>query len=95
MLTYYGSPKVVFFYFGLINSGLSTFFIQVIEMHFIEGETFLQKIIQVIYFSGLITVTAFVVPIFIYSIGVQFFSIMERAENTTLKKRIETIIVEE
>ncbi|WP_291725783.1 stage II sporulation protein M [Bernardetia sp.] len=89
------SLAVGFVYFVLINSGLSAFFIQAIEMHFIEGETFLQKIIQVVYFAGLISVTAFILPIFVYSIGIQYFSVMERAENTTLRKRIEAIVVEE
>ena len=89
------SLAVGFVYYVLINSGLTGFFIEVIEMHFIEGETFIQKIIEVCYFSGLITVTFFILPIFIYCIGVQYFSVMERAENTTLKERINKIIIEE
>jgi len=82
-------------YFVLLNSGLSGFFIGVLEMHFLEGETFVLKIVQVFYFAGLLTVTFLIVPLFVYSIGIQYFSIMERAENTTLRKRIEAIEVEE
>ncbi len=86
---------VGFVYFVLLNSTLSLFFIQVLEMHFIEGETFVLKIVQVFYFAGFLSVTYVIVPLFVYSIGIQYFSIMERAENTTLKKRIEAIEVEE
>ncbi|WP_375560154.1 stage II sporulation protein M [Bernardetia sp. OM2101] len=87
--------SVGFVYFVLLNSGLSGFFIGVLEMHFLKGETFVLKIAQVVYFSGLMTVTFIIVPLFVYSIGIQYFSIMERAENTTLKKRIESLEVEE
>jgi uncharacterized membrane protein SpoIIM required for sporulation len=89
------SLLVGFVYFVLLNSGLSGFFIGVLEMHFLVGETFVLKIVQVFYFAGLLTVTFLIVPLFVYSIGIQYFSIMERAENTTLKKRIEAIEVEE
>lgn len=86
---------VGFVYFVLINSGLTGFFIQIVEMHFLEGETFILKVIQVFYFAGLLSVTFIIVPLFVYSIGIQYFSVMERAENTTLKKRIEAIEIEE
>ncbi len=86
---------VGFVYYVLLNSSLSGFFISVLEMHFLEGETFILKIVQVFYFAGLLTVTFIIVPLFVYSIGIQYFSIMERAENTTLRKRIEAIEVEE
>ncbi|WP_338790842.1 stage II sporulation protein M [Bernardetia sp. MNP-M8] len=82
-------------YYVLINSPLSGFFIGVLEMHFLEGETFALKIVQVFYFASLITGMFLIVPLFIYSIGMQYFSVMERAENTTLKQRIEAIKVEE
>ncbi len=89
------SLLVGFVYFVLLNSSLTGFFIGALEMHFLEGETFILKMIQVFYFAGLLTVTFIIVPLFVYSIGIQYFSIMERAENTTLKKRIEAIKVEE
>ncbi len=82
-------------YFSLLNSGLSGFFIGVLEMHFLEGETFILKIVQVFYFAGLLAVTFIIVPLFVYSIGIQYFSIMERAENTMLTKRIEAMEIEE
>lgn len=89
------SLLVSFVYFILLNSTLSGFFIGVLEMHFLEGETFVLKIVQVFYFAGLLTVSFLIVPLFVYSIGIQYFSILERAENTTLRKRIEAIVVEE
>lgn len=89
------SLLVGFVYFILLNSSLSLFFIQVLEMHFLAGETFALKIVQVFYFAGFLSLTYVIVPLFVYSIGIQYFSIMERAENTTLKKRIEAIEVEE
>jgi len=64
-------------------------------MHFLEGEIFVLKIVQVFYFAGLLALTYVIVPLFVYAIGIQYFSIMERAENTTLRKRIEAIEVEE
>lgn len=82
-------------YFILLNSTLSGFFIGVLEMHFLEGETFVLKIVQVFYFASFFTITFIIVPLFVYSIGMQYFSIMERAENTTLRKRIEAMEVEE
>ncbi len=81
-------------YFFLLNSSLTGFFMSVLEMHFLEGEAFVLKIVQVIYFSGLVTITFLIVPLFIYSIGIQYFSVMERAENTMLRKRIEAMDVE-
>ena len=89
------SLLVGFVYFILLNSSLSLIFIQVLEMHFLAGETFALKIVQVFYFAGFLSLTYVIVPLFVYSIGIQYFSIMERAENTTLKKRIEAIEVEE
>jgi len=82
-------------YYLLLNSSLSLFFIGVLEMHFLEGEIFVLKIVQVFYFAGLLALTYVIVPLFVYAIGIQYFSIMERAENTTLRKRIEAIEVEE
>ncbi len=89
------SLLVGFVYFVLLNSTLSLFFIGVLEMHFLEGETFVLQFVQIFYLAGLFTVTFFIVPLFVYSIGIQYFSIMERAENTTLRKRIEAMKVEE
>ena len=89
------SLLVGFVYFILLNSGLTGFFIGILEMHFLEGETFIQKVVQVFYFAGFLSTTFLIVPLFVYSIGVQYFSIMERAENTTLRQRIEALEVEE
>jgi len=45
------SLLVGFVYFVLLNSSLSLFFIQVLEMHFLEGETFLLQLVQVFYLA--------------------------------------------
>lgn len=82
-------------YYGLINTPFGGFFIGVLTMHFLEGETFVLKMVQVFYFASLLTSVFFIVPLFVYSIGIQYFSVMERAENTTLKKRIEAMEVKE